>query len=234
MKSKTPLFFKRLFLLIFLSVGFILFFVLNGSKYLDLNQIEATYQKVNYYVDMHFFKALLMFIVTYILAVFFSIPIKPFLKILGGLLFGLWIAFFASLFSATIGAMLAFMLVKHNWGDTSSKENYSVVSKFKGLVQKHPISVLLASRLLPIPFFVPNILAGILKVKNSIFFFTTLIGIIPVTFIYVWLGTHVAKAIKTSDIKDFIDWKFILAISILAILALIPLFFNKLKLDNKK
>lgn len=49
------------------------------------------------------------------LTVFFSVPIKPFLKILACLLFGLALGFIVCLFAATLGAMLAFLFIKY-WG----------------------------------------------------------------------------------------------------------------------
>lgn len=210
-------------------MGLILFFVFDGLKYFNLNQISSTYTRIDAYVSLHAYKALFIYMGIYVTAVFFSVPIKPFLKIIGGLLFGLWIGFLAALISATFGAMLVFLCVKYSWGEASTAGKVTYISKFKSLVQNNPISILLVSRLLPIPFFVPNILAGILKVKNSVFFFTTLIGIIPVTFVYVWIGTRVNGALVADDIYELIDWKLMLAFIFLAMLALLPIFINKFK-----
>ena len=208
-------------------MGLILFFVFDGLKYFNLNQISSTYNRIDTYVSLHSYKAVFIYMGIYVVAVFFSVPIKPFLKIIGGLLFGLWIGFIAALISATFGAMLVFLCVKYSWGEASAVGKITYISKFKSLVQGNPIAILLASRLLPIPFFVPNILAGILKVKNSVFFFTTLIGIIPVTFVYVWIGTRVNGALVADDIYELIDWRLMLAFGLLAVLAFVPLFFAK-------
>ena len=210
-------------------MGLILFFVFDGLKYFNLNQISSTYNHIDTYVSLHAYKAIFIYMSVYVIAVFFSVPIKPFLKIIGGLLFGLWIGFIAALISATFGAMLVFLCVKYSWGKASTIGKVTYISKFKSLVQDNPITILLASRLLPIPFFVPNILAGILRVKNSIFFFTTLIGIIPVTFVYAWIGTRVNGALVADDVYKLIDWRLMLAFGFLAVLALVPLFISKLK-----
>lgn len=229
MKSNFSLLIKRLLLIVFFCMGIILFFMFDGFKYFNLNQISSTYNKIDSYVSLHVYKAVFIYIGIYVAAVFFSVPIKPFLKIIGGLLFGLWIGFMAALASATLGAMLVFLCVKYSWGEDSTKGKVTYISKFKSLIQDNPITALLVSRLLPIPFFIPNILAGILKIKSSIFFFTTLIGIIPVTFVYVWVGTRVGKALVADDISKFIDWKLLLAFGFLGLLALVPLLINKLK-----
>jgi uncharacterized membrane protein YdjX (TVP38/TMEM64 family) len=210
-------------------MGLILFFLLNGSNYLSLDNVSKSYNQISAFILEHKIKAVLIFMLVYISTVFFSIPIKPLLKMFAGLFFGLAIGFVTSLLSATVGAMLAFLLVKHSWGSGSDKSKFKIVNKFSGLMETHPIYLLFVSRLLPIPFFVPNILAGIYKVKNSIFLVTTFLGIIPVTFIYVWFGTHIRKTIEVGgDVNVFFDTKFMLAVGFLAVLALLPLLIKLL------
>ncbi|BCD90198.1 hypothetical protein fh0823_03370 [Francisella halioticida] len=118
--------------------------------------------------------------------------------------------------------MFTFLIIKYSWGENSSNSKIKVVSKFKSLVLNHPILVLFVVRLIPIPFFIPNVLAAILKVKNSIFFFTTLIGIIPFTFIYVWFGVHLKNVILENSANNFVDYRFVLALGILGVMSLIP------------
>lgn len=228
MNSHYLLFIKRLLLVVFFCLGLILFFAFDGLKYFNLNQINSTYDRVDTYVGLHIYKSVLIYITIYVAAVFFSVPIKPFLKIVGGLLFGLWAGFISALISATLGAMLVFLCVKYSWGEAVTQGKVTYFSKFKSIIQDNPVAILLVSRLLPIPFFVPNILAGIVKVKNSIFFLTTIFGIIPVTFVYVWVGTRVNGALKADDIYKLIDWRLMFAFSVLAILALLPLLFRKM------
>lgn len=213
-----------------MSFGIFLFLILNGYKYFNLEQLKSAYIQANLYVYKHIVLAAFIYACIYIMTVFFSVPVKPFLKILAGLLFGLWLGVIVCLLSATIGAMMTFLVIKYNWGEASTNPRFKVVSRFKALIEKHLIVLLFVSRLLPIPFFVPNILAGILKVKDSIFFFTTLIGIIPVTFIYVWFGVHFKKAVtEEGGIDSLIDGKFILALSVLGVLALVPLSIKVLR-----
>ncbi|AJI47190.1 VTT domain-containing protein [Francisella philomiragia] len=224
MKFINPLLVKRLFLVFFLSLGIFLFLIFNGYKYLDIDKINLAYCNASSYIDGHVVLASLSYACIYILTVFFSVPIKPFLKILAGLLFGLMLGFFICLFSATLGAMLAFLIIKYNWGEVRTNPRFKIVSRFKLLVENYPVSILLISRILPIPFFVPNILAGILKVKNSIFFLTTLIGIIPITFIYVWFGVHFKSSQQGQ--ANLFDYKFIIAVIVLLMLALFPFIFK--------
>ncbi|QIW11104.1 VTT domain-containing protein [Francisella sp. LA112445] len=203
-----------------------LFFILNGFKYFNLRELQLAYNKASLYVIEHIILSSFIYALIYMLTVFFSVPIKPFLKILAGLLFGLYLGFVISLLSATTGAMLTFLIIKYTWGESFSNSKIKVVSKFKSLVIKHPILILFVARLTPIPFFIPNVLAAILKVKNSIFFFTTLLGIIPFTFIYVWFGVHFKDTIAANTSNSFVDYKFVLALSVLGLMSLIPFIFK--------
>ncbi len=114
MKFINPLLAKRLFLVFFLSLGIFVFLIFNGYKYLDIDidKINSAYYDASSYIDGHIVLASLSYACIYILTVFFSVSIKPFLKILAGLLFGLILGFFICLFSATLGAMLAFLIIK--------------------------------------------------------------------------------------------------------------------------
>ncbi|ABK90073.1 VTT domain-containing protein [Francisella tularensis subsp. novicida] len=233
MKHLNSLLIKRIFLIFFLSFGVLLFLIFNGYKYFDVDKLNLAYIRVSAYVDSHIILACLSYGCVYILTVFFSVPVKPFLKILAGILFGFVLGFIVCLFAATIGAMLAFLFIKYNWGEASTNPKYKIISKFKSLVENHPITILFVARLLPIPFFVPNILAGILKVKNSIFFTTTLFGIIPVTSIYVWFGVHFKEAVIQGNKENFIDTKFVVALSILGLLTLLASYVAN-KYTNRK
>ncbi|MED7788977.1 VTT domain-containing protein [Francisella sp. 19X1-34] len=226
MKHLNPLLIKRLSLVVFFSLGIFLFFILDGFKYFNLNELKLAYNRANLYVNEHIIVSSFTYALIYIATVFFSVPIKPFLKILAGLLFGLYLGFIISLFSATIGATLTFLIIKYTWGESSSNSKIKVVSKFKSLVVKHPILVLFVARLVPMPFFIPNVLAAILNVKNSIFFFTTLLGIIPFTFIYVWFGVHFKDSLAADTVNSFVDYKFVLALSVLGLMSLIPFIFK--------
>lgn len=105
-----------------MSFGVLLFLGFNSYKYFDLDKLNLVYIRANVYVDEDIILACFSYACIYILTVFFSVPIKPFLKILAGLLFGLALGFIVCLFAATCRAMLAFLFIKY-WGETSTNPN---------------------------------------------------------------------------------------------------------------
>ncbi|MDE4971884.1 DedA family protein, partial [Francisella tularensis subsp. holarctica] len=94
------------------------------------------------YVDSHISLPCIRYACVYILTLYFSLPVKPFLKILSGILFVFVLGFIVCLFAATIGAMLAFLFIKYIWGEASTNPKYKIISIFKSLVEKHPITIL--------------------------------------------------------------------------------------------
>ncbi len=182
--------------------GMFAFYILDGSKYLSLEDLAKNYKSISSFVHDSYGLSVVLLIFIYIVSVFFSIPIKPLLKIVAGLFFGLCYGVALSLFSATVGATLIFLFLKYLWGVDENGSKYRLISRFKSIFETSPFLFLTLSRLLPIPFFVPNILAAILNVRNVVFIASTFIGIIPMTVLYVWLGSSFAVYIQSTDKVD--------------------------------
>ncbi|MDQ0876164.1 putative membrane protein YdjX (TVP38/TMEM64 family) [Paenibacillus sp. V4I3] len=112
------------------------------------------------------------------------------LSLTGGLAFGpVWGTVY-TIIGATIGAVLSFWLARflgNKLVSTRSKEKWGKLEK--QLQQKGFIYILLL-RLIPIfPFDLISYGAGVAKVNFSSFLFGTLLGIIPGTFAYSFLGS---------------------------------------------
>ncbi|MDQ0887798.1 putative membrane protein YdjX (TVP38/TMEM64 family) [Paenibacillus sp. V4I9] len=112
------------------------------------------------------------------------------LSLTGGLAFGpVWGTVY-TIVGATIGAVLSFWLARflgNKLVSTRSKEKWGKLEK--QLQQKGFIYILLL-RLIPIfPFDLISYGAGVAKVNFSSFLFGTLLGIIPGTFAYSFLGS---------------------------------------------
>lgn len=112
------------------------------------------------------------------------------LSLAGGLAFGpVWGTAY-TIAGATIGAVLSFWLARlldNKWVSTKSKEKWG---KLENLLQQKGFIYMLLLRLIPIfPFDLISYGAGVAKVNFSAFLFGTLLGIIPGTFAYCFLGS---------------------------------------------
>ena len=109
-----------------------------------------------------------------------------------------------------------------------------MICKFESLkigFEKNTFFYLLFLRLVPFaPFFIINILSGIMNMRTLPYIFATIIGISPGTTIYVWAGIAFGKLFLLSEIPNLsnIINQFFLPLILLAILSLTPVIINKL------
>jgi len=85
---------------------------------------------------------------------------------------------------------------------------------------------LLTLRFIPLfPFFLVNILAGLTRVPLATFAWTTVVGILPGSFVYIYTGRQLGIIEKPGDI---FSWPMILAFVLLGLLVLSPVLIRKL------
>lgn len=157
------------------------------------------------------------------------------MTLLGGLLFGLLLGSFVVVVAATVWASVVFFAVKTALGDSLKTKAKGGIEKMRRGFERDVFNYLLLLRLIPIfPFFIINIAAGMFGVKFRDFFWATLLGIIPGSVVYVWVGTSFAYAIQQGDeinLGIILEPQFIVPIVALAILSVVPVFIKKF---NKK
>ncbi len=77
-----------------------------------------------------------------------------------------------------------------------------------------------------LPFFLVNITLGSLPIRTGTFLITTAAGLLPGTILYVWLGQSLAEV---EHLRDLIDLKLAALFILLALLALLPVAYKKLR-----
>ena len=118
------------------------------------------------------------FFMLYIAATVFSLPGAGALTISSGAIFGLGLGGLLSATAAWIGAMIIFSLVKYfgNSYFTKKLESPKLI-KMTNIIRKHELLGLLFIRCTPIfPFFVTNILCGVLCVRTRNYMIATAAG----------------------------------------------------------
>lgn len=112
------------------------------------------------------------------------------LSIAGGLAFGAWMGTIYTIIGATLGALLSFY-VASTLGKSLVKKQWSGnAAKIQSQMEQNGFLYVLMFRLIPvINFDVISYLAAIAKVRFSSFALATVIGIIPGTFAYNFLGS---------------------------------------------
>ena len=155
------------------------------------------------------------------------------MSILGGFLFGTLFGGLWVIVSATLGATISYLAVKTAFADMLKKKASKNIQKMQRGFNKNEISYLLFLCLLPIfPFFIINIAAGVLDVKQQNFIIGTFFGIIPGSMVYAWVGSGLGYAIaqgQSLNLQIIFSAKILLPIIALALLSLLPILYKRLK-----
>jgi uncharacterized membrane protein YdjX (TVP38/TMEM64 family) len=169
----------------------------------------------------------------YAAAIAFSVPGGAVLSITGGLLFGAVWGTLYIVISATIGATAVFLIAKTSLGDPLRAKAGPWLHRMEEGFRANALNYLLVLRLVPIfPFFVVNLVPAFLGVSLPTYVLGTFVGIIPGSFVYASVGAGIGslfQAGKTFSPGDVITPQIFAALIGLAVLALLPVVYKKIK-----
>ncbi|MGH2317997.1 TVP38/TMEM64 family protein [Planococcus sp. SE5232] len=130
-----------------------------------------------------------MYIVIYTIRPLIFFPASV-LSIAGGLAFGAWLGTLYTIIGATFGAMLSFYVAKTFGKSLIRKEWTGNAGKIQSQMEQNGFFYVLLFRFIPvINFDLISYTAAFAKVRFTSFALATLIGIIPGTFAYNFLGS---------------------------------------------
>ncbi|RMD90157.1 MAG: TVP38/TMEM64 family protein [Alphaproteobacteria bacterium] len=201
-------------------------------RYLSFATLREHLDSLQAMIAAHRFVAVVALVVFYAILAAFSFPAMSLVTIAAGMLFGLWTGFLAVVVGASIGATLLFLIVRTALGDSLRRKAGPWLARFESGFQADEFHYLLALRLIPVfPFWVVNIAPAILGMRLRNFVLATMLGIIPGTFVYVWVGVGAAETIRlggTVDPSAMLREPQILGpLVALAILALLPVLVRR-------
>jgi uncharacterized membrane protein YdjX (TVP38/TMEM64 family) len=168
-----------------------------------------------------------IYMLVYAIATVIGIP-ATLLTLAAGALFGLLEGTLWTVIGATLGAIGAFgtaRFVARDWAKRQFEKGDRLTKLDQG-IQKNGFWFALSIRLAPIfPFNAVNYLFGLTSISFSTYALATLVGIIPGTFAYTWLGMEGANAFQGNSL---VRWQIFGALALLAILSLIPILLSRL------
>lgn len=175
--------------------------------------------------------SVITFIVFYFVIITFAIPVGIISMITAGFLFGKLTAVTCVVIGGTLGSSLTFASAKR----ASKKEGFK--GKAQDILHKNAFIYVIILRLMPfLPFVMVNLMTGMMQVPFRSFFFGTLIGLIPITLIYVSIGASMQQIIELDEISYniFLQPSVILPLIFLAILSLSSIIFEKVRNKSSK
>ncbi len=220
------------------------------ADYLSLSKVAEQRDFLKNWTASNLTAALALYVALYIAAVALSIPGAVVLTILGGFLFGWLIGGLATVIAATLGAAAIFLIAKTSLGVSLRKRAGPFINKLAEGFEKDAFNYLLFLRLVPLfPFWLVNVAPAFANVSLRTFSLATLIGIIPGTFAFSFLGNgldsiidgqkvaqHTCIAEKSEALcplelsaSNLITKELLIAFAVMGLAALIPVILKKWK-----
>ncbi len=229
---------KRLLPLLILLIGLGLFFAFDLGHYLSWDALKEHQDWLLGQVAAYGFLANVIFIAIYVVAIAFSVPGGLLMTIVGGFLFGTTAAAVSVIFAATLGAVCVFLAARYALYEYLHAKAGPALLKMEQGFKENALSYLLVLRLVPLfPFWLVNLVPGLLDVPLRIFVIATLIGIIPGTFVFASVGNGLGEILaagETPDVSVIFEAYVLIPILGLACLSLVPVFYKAWKARKVK
>ncbi len=187
----------RLLVIMAIIVATTAVFWFDLEQYLTLESFRARQEVIHAYVLVNPLKSLSIFFVLYV--VIALLPLAAIMTLAGGAIFGLGKGFIVVILASGVSAVLAFLLSRYLFR-AAVETRFSGITRAinKGILKDGPY-YLLTLRLIPIFSFVAiSVAMGITKFRTWTFYWISVLGMLPATFIYVNAGTQLSQ-IKTSN-----------------------------------
>lgn len=223
--------YARSMICICLIITFFIAYYFDISHYLNLDFFKQQKIILLDFVHNHYPLAALFFIGTYTITIACSFPSAATLSLIGGFLFNVIPGIFYILLGATSGAVLSFLNARYLIGSWFQHRYQKPLASFNTELDQCGIYYLLSLRLIPvIPFFVANMMVGLTKIPLKTFIWTTVLGIIPSTFIFCFAGQQLQTI---ESVRDVLSTPMLSALFLLGVLALIPVYIKKIFKNRK-
>ncbi len=226
--------FKRCIPILSLLLLLLTVYFLDLGKYLTFDYLKAHRIQLLSIVEEYPVLSPLLYILFYAFTVAILFPVAAFLAVLGGFLFDAILGTVYGVMGATLGASILFLATRYIFGEKIQKKLGKMYQRIKKGFEENGIWYLLFLRFIPLifPFWAVNIASAALRVSFFTYFWTTLIGGIPSSFIYAEAGAGLGAIFdehKSFSLEGIFNWKILIALSLLALLSLTPIFLKKWK-----
>lgn len=226
----------RLVPILILLAGLAAFFLFGLDDYVSFDVLRDNRANLLDLVARYGIVAGLCFIGVYALVAAFSIPGGALLTITGGFLFGPVFGTIYVVIGATLGASALFLAARYAFADLLRAKAGAAIRKMEDGFRENAFNYLLLLRLVPLfPFFVVNLVPAFLGVTLRTYVVATFIGIIPGSFVYALVGNGLGAIFDRGEVPDLgaiFQPQFLAPILGLAVLAVIPVVYKKMK-DRK-
>ena len=189
--------------------------VLHFDDVFTLQALKSNYQSLIEYKESNFILFAIIYFVIYVVSTALSFPGASILTLAGGALFGLVNGTILVSFASSIGALLAFSLSRYLLRSFITNKFFEQYQKIRANFSANQSTYLLSLRLAPVfPFFLINIIMGLLPISWRRFYFVSQLGMLPGTIVYVNAGE---KLIELESVDQIMTPSIIISLLLVAL-----------------
>ncbi len=189
--NSVPL--RKAALFVALALAVVAFYWLGGDRYLSYHEVSTKGAQIRWFIASHPFESVIAYVCIYLFVAVLCLPgVTLFLTMVGGGLFGFVQGSLLAEVSSTLGAFLAFLLVRYLFRDAVARRFEGRGSKVRDKLKRHGTKYILIIRItMAFPYFLLNPLLALTSVSPWTFLWTTAVGILPSTIFYSYLGYRI-------------------------------------------
>lgn len=167
--------------------------VVGSLLWFDLTYLKVNPESIRIWVLSFGWISPVVYIAMYIARPFILFPASV-LSMAGGLAFGTWKGMMFTLVGAVTGAVLSFLLARKIGGSFFRGKEDPRLAKLERAMARKGFMMVLLLRIAPfVPFDLVSYSAGVARVPLRAFLPATIIGTLPGTFAYNYLGASLTK-----------------------------------------
>jgi uncharacterized membrane protein YdjX (TVP38/TMEM64 family) len=204
------------FLFLLLMAAVIVFYFNGGEETLSFKALRNHLLFLQEQYHHNPVLVITFFFLGYVLLTALSIPGSLVLTLMAGAIFGTPLGLVLVSLSGTLGALIAFLIARYLLKEYVSQKFSRQFDAINSNLKLDGVSYLFTLRMIPVsPFVMINLVMGLTTINWYTFVWTTLLGMIPGNFLYVYAGRKIGEIESPAEIMT---WPLIIALSLLGIL----------------
>ena len=223
---------KKLLIFFLLTIILILWTIYFLNKdFFQLQTFFSNLEIIQNFILQNFFVSIFIVILSYSFLIMCNFPFASLLSMINGFLFGTWIGGTISIVGGTLGAFGVFLIAKFFFLDFIKNKFLNKYSYIENYFNKNDLELMILIRIIPaIPFFLQNLILAGLGAHNKKFFYTTLIGLAPWSFIFGSIGQGLEEIFVNKTELSFsliAQPEYLIPIGFIAFLIVMIILFKK-------
>ncbi len=223
---------KKLLIFFLLTIILILWTIYFLNKdFFQLHTFFSNLEIIQNFILQNFFVSIFIVIFSYSFLIMCNFPFASLLSMINGFLFGTWIGGTISIVGGTLGAFGVFLIAKFFFLDFIKNKFLNKYSYIENYFNKNDLELMMLIRIIPaIPFFLQNLILAGLGAHNKKFFYTTLIGLAPWSFIFGSIGQGLEEIFVNKTELSFsliAQPEYLIPIGFIAFLIIMIILFKK-------